>query len=187
MSGDRMVLMSSSKFTSIRAIITDVDGVLTDGRIYYGSRPGDHATAFDVRDGIGQRLAEAAGIPVVWLTGRVSKTVAFRARKMGVARLLMGRMDKVRAAENWCRSRKLTLSQIAYLGDDLIDVPLLKAVGWAVAPADARPEARAAADTVTRAAGGRGVFREAVETLLKRQGKWMEARAAYERSIREMD
>jgi 3-deoxy-D-manno-octulosonate 8-phosphate phosphatase (KDO 8-P phosphatase) len=179
--------MSSSKYARIKAILTDVDGVLTDGRIYYGSSPGDHATAFDVRDGIGQRLCEAAGIPVVWLTGRVSKTVVFRARKMGVAKLLMGRMDKVKAAAAWCRSRKLSLSQIAYLGDDLIDLALLKAAGWSVAPADARPEARAAADTVTRAPGGKGAFREAVETLLKRQGKWGAVRRAYERSVREMD
>jgi 3-deoxy-D-manno-octulosonate 8-phosphate phosphatase (KDO 8-P phosphatase) len=80
----------------------------------------------------------------------------------------------------------LNLSQIAYFGDDLVDIPLLNLVGWAVAPANARSEVKAAVDYVTRASGGRGAFREMVETLLKKQGMWASARRGYERNNRPM-
>jgi 3-deoxy-D-manno-octulosonate 8-phosphate phosphatase (KDO 8-P phosphatase) len=171
--------MPSSRLTKIRAFFTDVDGVLTDGRIILGARNDDEFASFDVQDGVGQKLAEAAGLPVVWLTGRMSGAVAQRAHILKPADLFRGRVDKVEAAEGWCQTKKLTLSQIAFMGDDLIDLPLLKQVGWSVAPANARPEVKAAVDYVTKASGGRGAFREAVETLLKRQGRWPTAMREY--------
>jgi 3-deoxy-D-manno-octulosonate 8-phosphate phosphatase (KDO 8-P phosphatase) len=154
--------------------------------VYLGPREGDEYAAFDIQDGVGHRLAEAAGLPVVWLTGRVSAPVARRAERLRVTRLLAGRADKVTAARDWCRARGLSLRQVAFLGDDLIDIPLLLASGWAVAPANARDEVKRCADRVTRASGGFGAFREAVETLLKGQGRWPAVRRAYGRSMRPM-
>lgn len=173
--------MTSLRFSDIRAIFTDVDGVLTDGRIILGTRPEDEFACFDVQDGVGQILAEAAGLPVVWLTGRLSGAVKHRAEMLKPAQVFRGRVDKVKAAEDWCTSQNLKLSQLAYIGDDLIDIPLLKKVGWAVAPANARKEVKAEVDYVTRASGGRGAFREAVEVLLKKQGRWTTALRAYEK------
>ncbi len=164
--------MASSRISRIRAFFTDVDGCLTDGRIILGARNDDEFAAFDVQDGVGQKLAEAAGMPVVWLTGRQSGAVAQRAHILKPAGVIRGRVDKVFAAEEWLRPHGLKLSQIAFMGDDLIDLELLTKVGWAVAPANARAEVKAVADHVTKASGGRGAFREAVETLLRKQGRW---------------
>jgi YrbI family 3-deoxy-D-manno-octulosonate 8-phosphate phosphatase len=173
--------MTSSSLSRIKAILTDVDGCLTDGSIYLGIKAGQELAAFDVHDGVGHRLAQVAGIPVVWLTGRISKSVAGRAKRLGVAKLFQGRVDKVKTAMAWCKSRGLKIGEVAFIGDDLIDVALMNKVGWSVAPANARPEAKQAADYVTKKSGGRGVFREVIETILKRQGKWAKVRATYER------
>jgi 3-deoxy-D-manno-octulosonate 8-phosphate phosphatase (KDO 8-P phosphatase) len=173
--------MIPSPLLRIKAILTDVDGCLTDGSIYLGIDAGEELAAFDVHDGVAHRLAQVADLPVVWLTGRVSKSVAGRAKRLGVAKLFQGRVDKVKTAEAWCKSRGLKMNEVVYIGDDLIDVPLMKKAGWAVAPANARPEAKQAADYVTKTGGGHGVFREVVETVLRRQGKWSRVRAIYER------
>jgi YrbI family 3-deoxy-D-manno-octulosonate 8-phosphate phosphatase len=171
--------MGTVRLANIKAIFTDVDGVLTDGRIVLGARPDDEFACFDVQDGVGQKLAEAAGLPVVWLTGRLSGAVAQRAKILKPEEVLRGRVDKVAAAEEWLRPRGLTVSQIAYMGDDLIDIELLKKAGWSAAPSNARGEVKAAVRYVTKAHGGRGAFREAVETLLKKQGLWSIAMREY--------
>jgi 3-deoxy-D-manno-octulosonate 8-phosphate phosphatase (KDO 8-P phosphatase) len=161
----------------IKAVFTDVDGVLTDGRVFYG--PGGESVAFHIQDGIGQRLLQRAGIPVFWVSARSSPAVTRRARRLGVACLYPGDHDKVRTAEKVCRRRGWRLSEIAFLGDDLVDLPLMEKVGWAVAPADARLEVKRAAHLVTKAPGGHGAFREAAERLLKAQGRWARVMKAY--------
>jgi len=173
--------MPTSPLSRIKAILTDVDGCLTDGRLYLGIDEGSEYAAFDVHDGVAHRLAQVAGLPVVWLTGRVSKSVEARAQRLGVVKLFQGRVDKVKTAEAWCKGRGLDLSEVVYIGDDLIDVALMERVGWSVAPSNARPEAKKAADYVTKTHGGRGLFREVVETILRRQGRWAQVRATYEK------
>jgi len=161
----------------IQAFFTDVDGCLTDGRLHVGDR--ETGVTFHIQDGVGQRLMEAAGVPVLWLSGRRSRAVARRARMLGVRCLYLGHLEKIRTAERICRARGWKLSEVAFLGDDLIDLPLLRRVGYPLAPADARPEVRRVARYVTRAPGGQGAFREAVEKVLKDQGCWAQTVDAY--------
>jgi 3-deoxy-D-manno-octulosonate 8-phosphate phosphatase (KDO 8-P phosphatase) len=161
----------------IKAVFTDVDGVLTDGRVHYG--PTGESVAFHIQDGIGQRLLQKAGIPVFWVSGRSSPAVARRAKRLGVTCLFPGDRDKSKTAEKVCRRKGWKMSEIAFIGDDLIDLPLMKRVGWAVAPADARPEMKRVAHHVTKAPGGHGAFREAAEKLLKAQGRWARSMKAY--------
>ena len=167
----------------IKAFFTDVDGVLTDGRVFYG--PHGEWAAFDIKDGVGQRLLDAARVPVFWLSGRSSPAVARRARRLGVRAHSLGLLDKVETARRLCRRRGWELSEIAFMGDDLVDLPLMGRVGWAVAPSDAVPEVRKASDHVTRAPGGRGAFREAAETFLRKRGQWAKVLRAYLRHTRQ--
>jgi YrbI family 3-deoxy-D-manno-octulosonate 8-phosphate phosphatase len=109
----------------------------------------------------------------------MSGAVAQRSHILKPAGVIRGRVDKVAAAEEWCASNNLKLSQVAFMGDDLIDLELLRKVGWSAAPSNARPEVLKVVDHVTKAHGGRGAFREAVETLLKKQGKWPAAMREY--------
>jgi len=155
---------------NIKLLLTDVDGILTNGKVYYGER--DEYVQFDIQDGIGHRLAGYGGLTVGWLTGRQSKAVQARARKLKVSILYQGKLDKLAAAQVLCKKMKLTLSQTAYLGDDLIDLPLLTQVGWSASVPYGRSEVKKAVHYVTRAQAGDGAFREAVEKILKAQGIW---------------
>ncbi|HVM32018.1 MAG TPA: HAD hydrolase family protein [bacterium] len=157
-------------YKNLRLFLTDVDGCLTDGKVYVGK--GMELMGFDIQDGIGHRLAEYAGLSVGWLSGRHSEATAERAGKLRVVPVYLGVLDKLKKAQAHCREQGLSLSQTAYLGDDLIDLPLMAQVGWAVAPANARPEVKKAAHYVTKASGGAGAFREAVEKLIRSRGQW---------------
>src|SRR5581483_4831311 len=112
----------------IKLLLTDVDGVLTDGKVHVGIK--EEIAAFDIQDGIGHRLAAYGGLTVGWLSGRLSKPVTRRARHLKVPYLYQGKLDKLTAAQNLCRKQGLDLSQVAYMGDDLIDLPLLTRVGF---------------------------------------------------------
>jgi 3-deoxy-D-manno-octulosonate 8-phosphate phosphatase (KDO 8-P phosphatase) len=155
---------------NIKLFLSDVDGCMTNGTVYVGVE--QELVGFDIQDGIGHRLADYAGIKVGWLSGRHSEPVGVRARKLKVPHLYQGVTDKLKKAKEHCEKEGLSLSQVAYLGDDLIDIPLLQKVGWAVAVKNARPEVKEVAHYVTRAHGGEGAFREAVEKLIKAQGCW---------------
>ncbi len=159
---------------NIRLLLTDVDGILTDGKVYLDNRGGEF-TSFDIQDGIGQRLAAAGGLQVGWLSGRTSKPVALRAKRLDVPFLFRGKVDKVAVARKLCAKLGLSLSQVAYLGDDLIDLPLLRKAGWSATVPYGRPEVRKAVHYVTRAPGGGGAFREVVEKILKARGLWGKA------------
>jgi 3-deoxy-D-manno-octulosonate 8-phosphate phosphatase (KDO 8-P phosphatase) len=158
---------------NIKLLLTDVDGVLTNGKVHVGVR--DEFIGFDIQDGIGQRLAAYGGLPVGWLSGRLSKPVTIRAKRLKVPFLFQGQLDKLATAQRLCVKEGLRLSQVAYMGDDLIDLPLLTRVGWSATVPYGRVEVKKAVHYVTRAQAGEGAFREVVEKILKAQGLWNKA------------
>jgi 3-deoxy-D-manno-octulosonate 8-phosphate phosphatase (KDO 8-P phosphatase) len=162
---------------TVKILIADVDGTLTDGTVYVGEKT--EFVGFDIQDGLGHRLAACGGLAVGWLSGRISKPVSRRAKRLNVSFLYQGQLDKLAAARRVCRLKKVSLAQVAYMGDDLIDIPLLKAVGFSAAPSNARPEVKRVCDYVAKASGGKGAFREVVEKILKSQGRWPGTIAKY--------
>jgi len=158
---------------AIRLLILDVDGVLTDGRLYFGPK-GETLKVFHVRDGHGLKMAQRAGIEVAFVSGRRSDAAYHRAKELGISRFHEGVRDKVAVMEEITAAMQIEDSQVAAVGDDLVDLPLMARVGLSVAVADAVPEVVAAAHWVTSLPGGRGAVREVCDLLLKAQGKWTE-------------
>ena len=155
----------------IQLVILDVDGVLTDGGIYIGAT-GELYKPFHVRDGLGIRLWEKAGGRTAIITGRTSEIVAYRAQELGISEIHMGMLDK-RAAYGALKAKyALGDAEIAYIGDDLIDLPIMMRVGLPIAVGDAVDEIKSVAAVVTKAVGGRGAVREAMECILRAQDKW---------------
>ncbi len=155
----------------IRFVLLDVDGVLTDGRIHFGSN-GEDGRSFHSRDGLGVRLGQRAGLNFGIVSGRVSPAVSGRAAELDIEEVHQGVQDKVACVEGILSRRGLAASDVCFMGDDLVDVPAMRRAGFAAAPSDAAPEAHGAADYVTAAAGGRGAVRELVDLLLRASGKW---------------
>ena len=153
----------------VRFLLLDVDGVLTDGTIYLDGE-GRETKGFHIHDGSGIRLAQAAGLGVGLLSGRESAAVTRRARELGIDELHQGIEDKAAAYARITERLGLTDRAVAYMGDDVIDLPVLEHVGLAVAVADAHARVRAAAHWVTRRNGGRGAVRELIDLLLHVQG-----------------
>ena len=155
----------------IRLILLDVDGVLTDGRI--GLLPGgEEIKFFSIYDGLAIRLAMKVGWEVGFLSGRTSEEVAARARELGIEIVVQGSRDKVEDFEKILKERNLQASEVAYMGDDLPDLPLLKRVGFSAAPCNAVESVKNGVHYVTREKGGNGAVRELVDLLLKTSGKW---------------
>jgi len=161
-------------------LVMDVDGVLSDGRIVYSDQ-GEEIKAFHVRDGSGIKLWLRQGKRAALLTGRQSEIVKRRGAELGITAVIQGADDKLPAFETLLRDQGVTAAQVAYIGDDLPDVPLLRRCGFAATVADGCAEARAAAHYVTQAAGGRGAVREVIELMLRHQGSWQKIVAEYER------
>ena len=158
-----------ARAAAIRWFASDIDGVLTDGGMYYLS--GDATMKrFHVRDGLGVELLRLCGIEVAFITSDDSPIVHHRARRLGVTRVFAGVRNKVSVAEDLCAQEGLALSGLAYIGDDLQDFDLLQQVGIAVAVGDAHPLIRSLADYVCQNRGGEGAFREAAEWLIALQG-----------------
>ena len=155
----------------VRALALDVDGVLTDGRLMY-LPDGSEAKTFHVRDGLGIQLMMASGCAVALISGRSSEATERRARELGIELTYLGIDDKVAAFEDLLSRLGLTADEVAYVGDDLPDLALMKRAGLAFAVADAAPEVRTAADVVLRTNGGQGAVREACERILKAKGAW---------------
>jgi YrbI family 3-deoxy-D-manno-octulosonate 8-phosphate phosphatase len=151
----------------IRALFLDVDGVLTDGRLYLDDR-GREMKVFDTKDGHGIKMAIAAGLKVAWISGRRSVATARRARELGVTECHQGIADKEGLYRKLCRRWSIDPAETAAIGDDEPDVPLLVAAGFSACPSDAAPPARRAAQVVLTGAGGRGAVREFVEAVLAR-------------------
>lgn len=153
----------------------DVDGVLTDGRIWLQSWPDGTAheiKGFSAYDGAGLKLARAAGLRTGVITGRESAAMARRAKEADIEFVFQGRGEKLPAYEEILRTAKLKDEEVAYIGDDLPDLAVLARVGLAITVANAVPEVKRAAHYVTKASGGNGAAREVVELLLKSQDKW---------------
>jgi len=150
---------------AIRLLVLDVDGVLTDGRLYFGPR-GEALKAFHVRDGVGLRELQRVGLEIAVISGRRSPMVAARCRDLGVRHVVQGVGDKLAALTRLCARLKLTPAACACVGDDLPDVPLMRVAALSFAVADAHASARRAADVVTRLPGGRGAVREVCDHLL---------------------
>lgn len=164
-----------AKAGKIRLLILDVDGVLSDGLIYMGNN-GEELKAFNVRDGYGIRSALTSGIEIAIITGRKAKLVEDRCETLGIAHLYQGQSDKLLAYRELLAKLDLTADQVAYIGDDLIDWPVMAEIGLSVAVADAHPLLIPRADYVTRINGGRGAVREVCDLLLLAQGKLDEAK-----------
>ncbi len=150
---------------SLRALILDVDGVLTDGRLHYGP-DGEQLKVFHVRDGYGLRALQAAGFTIAVISGRSSAAVARRCRDLGISEVQQGIEDKSAALLELCRRLQIAPRACACVGDDTPDVAMMRQVGLAVAVADAHPDARRAAHRRTRLSGGMGAVREVCDWLL---------------------
>ncbi len=167
------------KIRKVRLLILDVDGVMTDGRIIIDDA-GVESKHFDVKDGHGLKILMRYNIDVVLLTGRRSRVVEHRAADLGITEVHQGIRNKLEAYTGILERRKLLPEETAYVGDDVVDIPLLNRVGFGVAVADAVPEVRRVAGFVTSRPGGRGAVREVCEMILKGQGRWAEVAARYE-------
>ena len=156
---------------SVRALVLDVDGVLTDGRLYYLA-DGSEVKVMHARDGLGLQLLRAAGLGVALISGRASPIIERRAAELGIEVVLQGIRDKVAAYEQVLAQMRLNDQLVAYVGDDLPDLPILSRAGLSFAPADAAPEVRGSVAVVLRSNGGQGAVREVCERLLKARGAW---------------
>jgi 3-deoxy-D-manno-octulosonate 8-phosphate phosphatase (KDO 8-P phosphatase) len=176
--GKSSKLTLNSRAKKIRVLVMDVDGVLTDGRIWLLSRRDGTASeikGFSAYDGAGLKLARAAGLRTGLITGRESTAVAQRARECEIEFVYQHRATKTAALEEIMQLTGASESEVAYVGDDLPDLSILTRVGLAAAVANAVPEVKRAAHFVTKRSGGEGAVREVIELIVKAQGKWAEA------------
>jgi 3-deoxy-D-manno-octulosonate 8-phosphate phosphatase (KDO 8-P phosphatase) len=155
----------TERASRVRLLVLDVDGVLTDGRIYLSPR-GEEFKVFDVRDGSGLVALRRAGIDVAIVSGRSSAAVDRRATELGIARVRQGVKDEGVAVDDRLRETGLTARDTACVADDTVDMPMLKRAGFAIAVADAHAEVRKSADWITSQPGGRGAVREVCDLLL---------------------
>ena len=169
----------AARLKRIKLFLCDVDGVLTDGSIFIGGER--EFKRFNIRDGLGLVLARRAGLKVGWVSARPSEATKMRAKELKIDFLVQqgDKLSKTGAVERLLAREKLDWREVCFVGDDVVDLGPLARAGLGVAVADARPEAKAAADFITRAAGGRGAVREAVEMILQAQGKWERIIAVY--------
>lgn len=157
------------KAQPIKLVAFDIDGIMTDGRLYFTSL-GDEIKAFNVKDGLGLNLLRKSGVEVAIITGRTSELVNRRARDLKIGKLIQGREDKKIALLELMQQENLAAEQIAYMGDDLPDLPAIRHAGLGVTVADALPIVKQHADLITEAKGGDGAVREFCDWLLQAQG-----------------
>jgi 3-deoxy-D-manno-octulosonate 8-phosphate phosphatase (KDO 8-P phosphatase) len=162
--------MPRKSAAAIRLLVLDVDGVLTDGRLYFGPK-GEALKLFHVRDGLGIQQVKQAGIEVAVISGRKSKMTEIRCRELGVEHVHQGAKDKVAVLEKLCARLKIEPSECACVGDDLPDIPVMRKVALAFAVADAHSDARHAAHLLTQLPGGHGAVREVCDYLLAHRAK----------------
>ena len=162
----------------IKVLLFDVDGVLTDGKILLHA-DGTESKQFDIKDGTALVWAQRAGFTVGFLSARTSAASAQRAAQLGVALVRQGVASKLEAYEAIVREQALSDSDVAYMGDDVLDLPVLGRVGLSAAPADAAADVRARVHWVSSLPGGHGAVRELIELILREQGRWEGIVAAY--------
>lgn len=161
----------TARARKIRLLVMDVDGVLTDGRMVLSDR-GEELKMFHTHDGVGLGLAHRAGLRTAMVTGETSPIAKARGEKLGVGTVVLGARRKGEVLDALMAEHGLPAEAVAYIGDDLLDLPALERVGLAVAVADAVADVKAVAHVVTRTPGGHGAVRECVELLLRAQGVW---------------
>ena len=155
----------------IELLLLDVDGVLTDGRLYF-SKAGEELKAFHTLDGHGIKMLKNACVEVGIITGRISKIVEHRAENLGIDLLLQGREDKLEATMEFIFDKSLTLEQVAYVGDDLPDLPAIQQVGLGFSVPNGHEDIQKAAAAITENSGGNGAVREITDFILKSQNKY---------------
>lgn len=168
----------TSRGQKIKLLILDVDGVLTDGHIIFG-RDGELMKNFHAQDGLGITIAHKAGLKTAIITGRESQIVQLRSSELKILDVYQGSKNKLEALYELVEKYNLALEEVAYVGDDLIDLAVMTKVGLSCAVANAVPEVKSHAHLVTNHHGGKGAVREVVEFILKSQGKWEEIIASY--------
>ena len=161
----------SVDFKRIQLLLLDVDGVMTDGRIIYDNHGGE-TKAFDVKDGHGLKLVQRAGIQVGIITGRESSVVDRRAKELGIEMVYQGVKNKLLPFREILQKLALQTEEVAYIGDDIVDLPILRQVGFAATVADAVDEVKAHVHLVARRNGGRGAVREICDLILQESGRW---------------
>ena len=167
------------KAKKIKLLMLDVDGVLTDGRIIYDTA-GRELKLFDVHDGMGVYLLKKAGIPVILITAKGSKAIRPRAKDMQVAEVFENISPKSAVLDKVMKKYKVGREEICFVGDDLVDLCLMKKVGFPVAVSNACAEIKESSAFITAKEGGRGAVREVTELILKAQGKWEGAVKLYD-------
>ena len=163
----------------IKLLLLDVEGVLTDGRLYYGNN-GEELKAFDIQDGLGIKLLQRAGVQVGIITGRVSALLQRRADELGMQPVVQGREDKLTALHELLQTLPVEMHEIAFIGDDLPDLAVINRVGLGITVANGNAAVAASALWQTSRNGGNGAVREAAEMILSAQGKLDDALAAYQ-------
>ena len=161
------------KIGNIKWLVLDVDGVFTDGKLYFNPE-GDYLKAFFVRDGLGIEIARRAGFKIAILTARASAMVLTRAKDLKIDQVIQGCKDKGEGLVNLAALAQVELHEIAYMGDDLIDLPAILRAGFSSAPADAVDEVKNKVDWISDFSGGAGAIRQWVEKILQSQNKWQE-------------
>jgi 3-deoxy-D-manno-octulosonate 8-phosphate phosphatase (KDO 8-P phosphatase) len=167
-----------TRAAAIRLVCTDIDGVLTTGALVYGNEPG-HTKVFHVRDGVAIKWLQKAGIPVAFISGLKSLATEHRAKDLAVEDCFVGYLEKKPILDQLCAKYGLSYDQIAHIGDDLHDLPLLHRVGLGCCPSDAVEEVKAAAHWTVPVSGGQGVLRAVAERILNAQGRWDDLSAPY--------
>ncbi len=170
--------MDEQRLKPIRLLILDVDGVMTDGRIIYDAN-GIESKFFNVKDGHGIKMLQRSGVQVGIISGRESRVVTNRAAELGITLVYQKALDKIGPYEEMLRTTRLQDHEVAYMGDDILDVPVMRRVGFAAAPADAVVDVLPHVHFVARNRGGWGAVREVCDFLLKVQGTWDEVTARY--------
>ena len=167
------------KLEKIKMLILDVDGVMTDGRIIMDDE-GRQLKNFDVRDGYGLKIIQRYGIKIAILTGRKSEVVNHRACDLEIKDVYQGALNKKEVFQKILLKHNLAASEVAFMGDDIVDLPVLRQVGFSAAVADAVDVVKKSVDYVTKHKGGHGAVREICELILQTQGKWLEIAEKYE-------
>jgi 3-deoxy-D-manno-octulosonate 8-phosphate phosphatase (KDO 8-P phosphatase) len=169
---------AAGKAAKTRLFLLDVDGVLTDGGIVYDAE-GVELKRFNVRDGHGVVMLRRTGIRLGIITGRNSTVTAIRAKELGIDLVIQGALDKSAALDRMLSETGIPADEIAYVGDDIVDLPVFRRVGFSAAPADAEDYVRDAADFVSSRRGGHGAVREIIEFVLRETGHWEAATSRY--------
>jgi 3-deoxy-D-manno-octulosonate 8-phosphate phosphatase (KDO 8-P phosphatase) len=173
------MVTASERAARVRLLLFDVDGVLTDGTTSIDGA-GNEAMRFHIRDGLGIVAARKSGLVTGLVSARDSMPAQLRAERLAIPHVRLGIRHKLETVRELADHEGVTLDEVGFMGDDLVDLPVLTAVGFAAAPADAVAEVRARAHLVCQASGGRGAVREAIEFILGAQGKWKDIVAGYE-------